>query len=102
MGKGKRNSTILISSSDDDDVKDKISLSKTDVSFSKSAPTKKNPKRAKRVSVSRRNSSPFQSSGVTDFDEVKQICEEFDQGFTQFKVAAVTRICGLRSTSLVA
>lgn len=70
MGKGKRNTTILISSSDDDDVKDKNSSSKTDVSFSKSAPTKRNPKRVKRASVSRRNSSPFQSSGVTDFDEV--------------------------------
>ncbi|KAH6799301.1 RADIATION SENSITIVE 17 [Perilla frutescens var. frutescens] len=88
MGKGKRNSAIIISSSDDDDVKDTNFSSKIDVSFSKSAPTKKNPKRAKRASVSRSYSSAFQNSGATDFDEVKQICEEFDQGFTQFKVTS--------------
>ncbi|XP_057804748.1 cell cycle checkpoint protein RAD17-like isoform X2 [Salvia miltiorrhiza] len=88
MGKGKRNSTIVISSSDDDQVKDKNLSSKTDVRFSRSAPTRKNPKRAKKVSVSRSYSSPFHNSSVIDFDEVKQICEEFDQGFPQFKVTS--------------
>ncbi|XP_042042383.1 cell cycle checkpoint protein RAD17-like isoform X2 [Salvia splendens] len=88
MGKGKRSSTIVISSSDDDEVKDKHLSSKTGVRFSNSAPPPKNPKRAKKFSVSSSYSSPFLNSSAIDFDEVKQICEEFDQGFPQFKVTS--------------
>ncbi|KAL1566642.1 cell cycle checkpoint protein RAD17 isoform X1 [Salvia divinorum] len=88
MGKGKRNFTVVISSSDDDEVKIKHLSSETDVRLSKSAPPRKNPKRAKKVSVSSSYSSPFQNSSAIDFDEVKQICEEFDQGFPQFKVTS--------------
>lgn len=78
MGKGKRNSAIVISSSDDDEVKDKNFLLKTGFSFSKPAPTRKNPKRAKRVSVSSSCSSPFEHSGASGFDEVHfGVCYNF-------------------------
>ncbi|KAL8549900.1 hypothetical protein ACS0TY_008659 [Phlomoides rotata] len=86
MGKAKRNSAIVISSSDDDEVKDNDFSLKSGFGFSKSATTRKIPKRAKRVSLSTSCSSPFQHSSAGGFDEVKQFCEEFDQGFTQFKV----------------
>ncbi|KAK4410441.1 Cell cycle checkpoint protein [Sesamum angolense] len=88
MGKGKRNSVVVISSSDDDEDKDNGFLLKTGFRFSKSAPTRKNPKRAKRLSLANSRSRPLQPSGSSGFDEVKQFCEEFDQGFTQFKVTS--------------
>lgn len=68
MGKGKRNCAIVISSSDDEE--DKDLLLKTGFRFSKSAPTRKNPKRAKRVSLSSSCSKPFQYSSSDGFDEV--------------------------------
>lgn len=81
MGKGKRNSTIVISSSDDDEVKEKDLSLKSGFGFSKSAPTGKNPKRAKRatrVSLSTSCSSPFQHSSASGFDEVHfNICFSF-------------------------
>lgn len=70
MGRGKRRGTILISSSDDDEVKDKNFVPNSEARFSKSAPTKKNPKRAKKVAVSRSHSSSFQNTGAIDFNEV--------------------------------
>ncbi|XP_011078939.1 cell cycle checkpoint protein RAD17 [Sesamum indicum] len=91
MGKGKRNSVVVISSSDDDEDKDNGFLLKTGFRFSKSAPTRKNPKRAKRLSLANSCSWPLQPSGSSGFDEVKQFCEEFDQGFTQFKVTSGSR-----------
>ncbi|XP_012828856.1 PREDICTED: cell cycle checkpoint protein RAD17-like isoform X1 [Erythranthe guttata] len=92
MGKAKRNCAIVISSSDDEKDKDNNLLLKSGFSSSKSAPTRKNPKRAKRVSLPSSNSrQPFQYSSSSGFDEVKRICEEFDQGLTQFKVTPGSR-----------
>ncbi|KAL3651864.1 hypothetical protein CASFOL_004866 [Castilleja foliolosa] len=85
MGKGKRNPAIVISSSDEDDDKDSDFSLKKGYRFSESAPNRKNPKRAKVVSLANSCPRPFRRSGSTGFDEVKRICEEFDQGFTQFK-----------------
>ncbi|KAL0396922.1 UNVERIFIED_CONTAM: L-ascorbate peroxidase 3 [Sesamum calycinum] len=62
MGKGKRNSVVVISSSDDDEDKDNGFLLKTGFRFSKSAPTRKNPKRAKRLSLANSRSRPLQPS----------------------------------------
>ncbi|KAK4479960.1 hypothetical protein RD792_013014 [Penstemon davidsonii] len=87
MGKGKRNSAIVISSSDDDEDKDFVSR-KTNFRYSKSAPTRKNPKRAKRVTLSNSSSRTFQHSDSNGFDEVRRFCDEFDQGFTKFKVSS--------------
>ncbi|KAL2234872.1 UNVERIFIED_CONTAM: Cell cycle checkpoint protein RAD17 [Sesamum indicum] len=69
MGKGKRNSVVVISSSDDDEDKDNGFLLKTGFRFSKSAPTRKNPKRAKRLSLANSCSWPLQPSGSSGFDE---------------------------------
>ncbi|KAL7132034.1 hypothetical protein ABFS83_12G045600 [Erythranthe nasuta] len=92
MGKAKRNCAIVISSSDDEKDKDNNLLLKSGFSSSKSAPTRKNPKRTKRVSLPSSNSrQPFQYSTSNGFDEVKRICEEFDQGLTQFKVTSGSR-----------
>ncbi|GFQ05816.1 cell cycle checkpoint protein rad17 [Phtheirospermum japonicum] len=70
MGKGKRNPAIVISSSDDDDDKDTDFLLKTGYRFSESAPNRKNPKRAKRVSLTSSCPRPFPPSGSTGFDEI--------------------------------
>ncbi|XP_051114689.1 cell cycle checkpoint protein RAD17 isoform X2 [Andrographis paniculata] len=92
MGKGKRNQAIVISSSSDDgEDKSSSGLSKTGLRSSKSAPTRKNPKRAKRVSQSHSHSRPLELYGFSDFDELKKLSEEFDQGFTQFKVTSGSR-----------
>lgn len=90
MGRGKRRGAILITSSDDDEVKDRNFVPKSAARFSKSAPTNKNPKRAKKVAVSRSYSSSFQSSGAIDFNEVySDVC--FD---------SFTFILGLRTLEL--
>ncbi|KAK6154027.1 hypothetical protein DH2020_013666 [Rehmannia glutinosa] len=91
MGKGKRNPAIVISSSDDDGDKDTDFLLKTGYRFSESAPNRKNPKRVKRVSFTSSCPRSFPYSDSSGFDEVKRICEEFDQGFTQFKVTSGAR-----------
>ncbi|PIN09503.1 hypothetical protein CDL12_17908 [Handroanthus impetiginosus] len=70
MGKVKRNSAIVISSSDDDG---DFSLT-TSFRTSKSAPTRKNPKRAKRASLSSSSSRSFPQSSSSDFDEVHFEC----------------------------
>ncbi|KAG8373619.1 hypothetical protein BUALT_Bualt11G0043100 [Buddleja alternifolia] len=117
MGKGKRNSGILISSSDDEEEDKDLPLKNN----FRSAPTRKNPKRAKRVSISTSSSQHSASNGFDEElllndllrekvqfvlriksnilpgqrayvnsvkQEVKRFCEEFDQGFTQFKVTS--------------
>lgn len=98
MGKGKRNSAILISSSDDEEVKDKNLLPITEVRYSKSAPTKKNPKRAKRgsVSVSWSCSSSFQNTGAIDFNEVHfDLCWILFTFIFRLRTLSLNKVTGL-------
>lgn len=87
MGKGKRKPTIVISSSDDDE-DDKNAVLKASFRSSASTPTRKNSKKVKRVSLSSSCPRSFQNPEFNGFDEVKRFCEEFDQGFAQFKVSS--------------
>ncbi|CAA0813435.1 Cell cycle checkpoint protein RAD17 [Striga hermonthica] len=88
MGKAKRNQAIVISTSDDDDNNDADFSLEAGYRFSESAPNRKNPKRAKKVPSASSCPRPFPQSRSSGFDEVRLICEEFDQGLTQFKVTA--------------
>ncbi|XP_073272987.1 cell cycle checkpoint protein RAD17 isoform X2 [Primulina huaijiensis] len=87
MGKGKRKPTIVISSSDDDE-EDKNALLKASLRSSASTPTRKNSKKLKRVSLASSCPRSLRNPELNDFDEVKRFCEEFDQGFAQFKVSS--------------
>ncbi|XP_073041194.1 cell cycle checkpoint protein RAD17 isoform X1 [Primulina eburnea] len=87
MGKGKRKPTIVISSSDDDE-EDKNALVKASLRSSASTPTRKNSKKLKRVSLSSSCPRSLRNPELNGFDEVKRFCEEFDQGFAQFKVSS--------------
>ncbi|KAL6520808.1 hypothetical protein OROHE_016989 [Orobanche hederae] len=87
MGNGKRNPAIVVSSSDDDD-KDDDFLLKTSYRFSELASNRNKPKRAKTVSFTSSSPRPSSHLGANGFDEVKRICEEFDQGFIQFKLCS--------------
>ncbi|XP_075501439.1 cell cycle checkpoint protein RAD17 isoform X2 [Primulina tabacum] len=87
MGKGKRKPTIVISSSDDDE-EDKNALLKASLRSSASTPTRKNSKKLKRVSLSSSCPRSLRNPELNGFDEVKRFCEEFDQGFAQFKVSS--------------
>ncbi|XP_073145013.1 cell cycle checkpoint protein RAD17 isoform X2 [Henckelia pumila] len=87
MGKGKRKPTIVISSSDDDE-DHKNALLKANFRASASTPTRKNSKKVKRVSLSSSCPRSFQNQEFNGFDEVKRFCQEFDQGFAQFKVSS--------------
>ncbi|KAL2520377.1 Cell cycle checkpoint protein RAD17 [Forsythia ovata] len=86
MGKVKRSSAIVISSSDDEDDKDFVL--KTNFSYSKSVPTRRNRKRANRAQLSDSRSRVFHDSNDNGFDVIKRFCEDFDQGFPQFKVSS--------------
>ncbi|KAK2973689.1 hypothetical protein RJ640_022146 [Escallonia rubra] len=80
---GKR-TTIFISSSDDEDKDFNSSYSKSKVKSSSVPRT--NPKRAKRACLT--NSSSRPSKEANPFDEIRRFCEDFDEGFTGFKVSA--------------
>ncbi|KAK3022981.1 hypothetical protein RJ639_046685 [Escallonia herrerae] len=80
---GKR-TTIFISSSDDEDKDSNSSYSKSKLKSSSVPRT--NPKRAKKACLT--NSSSRPSKEANPFDEIRRFCEDFDEGFTGFKVSA--------------
>ncbi|CAA2935159.1 cell cycle checkpoint RAD17 isoform X1 [Olea europaea subsp. europaea] len=86
MGKVKRSSAIVISSSDDEEDKDFIL--KTNSSYSKSVPVRRTRKRVNRTPLSDSRSRVFHDSNSEGFDVIKRFCEDFDQGFPQFKVSS--------------
>ncbi|KAL2482205.1 cell cycle checkpoint protein RAD17 [Forsythia ovata] len=86
MGKVKRSSAVVISTSDDEDDRDFVM--KTNFSYSKSVPTRRSRKRSNRAQLSDSRSRVFHDSNDNGFDVIKRFCEDFDQWFPQFKVSS--------------
>ncbi|CAK9176720.1 unnamed protein product [Ilex paraguariensis] len=86
---GKRNA-IVISSSDDDDkhfsMSSNLSYSKSISKSRRSSVPRVNPKRAKKAPLSNPGYRLCEESN--GFDEIRRFCEDFDEGFTVFKVSA--------------
>ncbi|CAN4078707.1 unnamed protein product [Withania somnifera] len=87
MNKAKRNVAIVISSSDDEeDFSVKSNFTRPKPKSESASLPRKNPKRAKTAILSA--SCPRLSKEPSAFNEMKRLCEEFDDDFTGIKVSA--------------